>query len=157
MSLTELKSYPEIEGLLARYPLRISALMPILHLIQKEKQQLEPADLEEVATLLDLPESDVFGVSTYYSMYSQKKLGEHVIYFCDNLSCMLLDAEKLIRHLEEKHGIKLGETTEDGKFSLFTAECLGACGGAPAMLVDGILYENVDEKKLDEIVEGLKK
>ncbi|MHC4777361.1 MAG: NADH-quinone oxidoreductase subunit NuoE family protein [Planctomycetota bacterium] len=130
--------------------------MPILHLIQDEKRQLTKADFQDVANYLEIPESDVFGVSTYYSMYSHKKLGEHVIFFCDNLACMILEAESLIKHLGDKFGMKVGETTEDGKFSLFTAECLGACGGAPAMLVDGVLYENVDEKKLDEVVEGLK-
>ncbi|MHC4600752.1 MAG: NADH-quinone oxidoreductase subunit NuoE family protein [Planctomycetota bacterium] len=156
MSLSELKRYTEIESIVERYPSKVSAIMPILHLIQEEKRQLTKPDFVDVADYLGIPESDVFGVSTYYSMYSQKKLGKHVIYFCDNVACMILEAEKLIAHLGEKYGMKVGETTEDGMFTLFTAECLGACGGAPAMLVDGELHENVDVKKLDEVVEGLK-
>jgi NADH-quinone oxidoreductase subunit E len=156
MALSELRNYAEIEGILDRYPSKTSAVMPILHLIQEERQELTEADMSDLAGLLDLTESEVWGVATYYSMYAHKKLGKHVIYFCDNIACMILGAEELIQRLGEKHGIRLGETTEDGAFSLFTAECLGACGGAPAMLVDGVLHENVDAEKLDRIVEELR-
>jgi NADH-quinone oxidoreductase subunit E len=143
------------EELAKRYPERRSALIPILHEVQAELGHLSPGAIEWVAAFLGLTAADVMSVASFYDMLSLEPQGKHVIYVCQNLSCSLLGAEQVVRHLEARLGIRAGETTPDGRISLKRMECLAACGAAPAIQVDGIYYERVTPERLDALVAWL--
>lgn len=100
----------------------------------------------------------MYEVGSFYSMYELEPVGKHTIMVCNNISCMLRGSEQIIEHLENRLGIKLGESTPDGKFYLkMEEECLAACCGAPMMQVDHVYYENLTPEKVDEILDGLEK
>jgi len=99
-----------------------------------------------------VPESDVFGAATFYSLYRWKSPGRHQIQICHNLSCSLMGAEPVIKHLEQKLGVREGEATKDGRFSFIRMECIGRCDGAPAMLVDDDYHGNLTPARIDEIL-----
>jgi NADH-quinone oxidoreductase subunit E len=139
-----------------RYPEKRSALIPILHEVQAEVGYLSPAAIEWLAGFLGLSPADVMSVASFYDMLNLEPVGKHMIYVCQNLSCSLLGAEHLIRHLENRLGIRMGETTPDGLVTLKRMECLASCGTAPAMQVDGIFYERMTPQKLDELLEKLR-
>jgi len=112
--------------------------------------------IEAVASYLDLPPVWAHEVTSFYSMFHLKPIGRHKVNICTNISCWLNGAERLAEHAEKKLGIRLGETTADGRISLVREEeCLAACCGAPMMVVDGHYHEHLDEKKLDAIFDGL--
>jgi len=144
------------DDLAKRYPERRSALIPILHEVQAEVGHLSPEAIEWVAGFLGLSPADVMSVASFYDMLNLEPVGKHMIYVCQNLSCSLLGAERLIRHLENRLGIRMGETTPDGLITLKRMECLASCGTAPAMQVDGIFYEQMTPQKLDELLEKLR-
>jgi NADH-quinone oxidoreductase subunit E len=144
------------DELVKRYPEKRSALIPILHEVQAEVGYLSPAAIEWVAGFLGLSPSDVMSVASFYDMLNLEPVGTHMIYVCQNLSCSLLGAEQLIRHLENRLGIRMGETTPDGLVTLKRMECLASCGTAPAIQVDGIFYERMTSQKLDELLEKLR-
>ncbi len=144
------------EELAKRYPERRSVLIPLLHEVQAEVGHLSPDAIEWVASFLGLAPADVLSVASFYDMLSLEPIGRHVIYVCQNLSCALLGAERIIRHLEARLGIHAGETTPDGLISLRRMECLAACGGAPAIQVDGIYYERMTPERLDDLLATLR-
>lgn len=131
--------------------------MPALYVVQEEDGRLTDEGMGEVAKLLEMPYSDVVGVATFYSMYFERPVGRYVLDVCKTLSCALLGAESLVEHLSRKLGIKVGETTPDGLFTLRTVECLGACGKAPVMMVGDTYYEDLTPEKLDGIIESLRR
>ncbi len=134
-----------------------SALIPVLHKVQLEYGWLSYESMKEVAEILSIPPASVQNVATFYTMFFTKPVGKHIIWLCKTLSCALRGSEHVEHYLSERLGIRSGETTTDGKITLFEAECLASCGTAPVMLVDDELYENLTRKKIDEIVERLKK
>ncbi len=135
------------------YPSPRSAVLPALWAVQEQLGYLAPEGLAEVAVELGLVPSEVEAVSTFYSMYFQHQPGRHLIQVCRNVSCGLRGADELVRHLETSLGVKDGQTTEDGVFTLEgTVECLGACGGAPMMQVDYYSYENLDFEQADRVL-----
>jgi NADH-quinone oxidoreductase subunit E len=142
----------KVQDVLSRYPTPQAAALPVLHLAQKEFGFINDQALRAAARVLQISRAKVFGLATYYSMYTTEPVGRHVIYLCDNLACTLLGAESLRDHLEKKLSIRMGETTEDGRFSLRNAECLGACGQAPVMLLNEDFYEGLTEERIDEIL-----
>jgi NADH-quinone oxidoreductase subunit E len=144
------------DELVGRYPERRSALIPILHEVQAEVGYLSPEAVEWVAAYLGLSRADVMSVASFYDMLELESVGRHMIYVCQNLSCHLLGAERLIRHLERRLGVRMGETTPDGLISLKRMECLASCGTAPAIQIDGIYYERVTPEKLDELLDTLR-
>lgn len=105
-----------------------------------------------VAALLEIPKADVLGVATFYTMYKQQPIGLHHIEVCTNVSCMLRGGEKILSRLEEILGIKEGEVTPDGLFSIEEAECMGSCGSGPMISIDGVYYENLKPENLEEIL-----
>jgi NADH-quinone oxidoreductase subunit E len=112
--------------------------------------------IEAVAEYLDLPPVWAFEVASFYSMFDNQPTGRHKVNICTNISCWLNGAEDIVRHVEEKLGTHLGETTEDGRITLVVEEeCMAACCGAPMMVVDGHYHENLDTGKVDEILDGL--
>ncbi|WP_017941349.1 MULTISPECIES: NAD(P)H-dependent oxidoreductase subunit E [unclassified Thioalkalivibrio] len=150
----------EIDAWLARYPedQKRSAVLGALRAVQHEDGYLSTAKMDAVADYLDLPAIAVYEVGSFYSMYALEPVGKHTIMVCNNISCMLRGSETIIEHLENRLGVKLGESTPDGKFYLKKEEeCLAACCGAPMMQVDHVYYENLTPEKVDEILDGLEK
>ena len=146
----------QFDDLVRRYPEQRSALIPILHEVQAEVGYLSPEAIEWVAGFLGLSPADVMSVASFYDMLNLEPVGKHMIYVCQNLSCSLLGAEPLIRHLENRLGIRMGETTPDGLITLKRMECLASCGTAPAIQIDGIFYERMTPGRLDELLEKLR-
>ena len=146
----------KVDEIISRYPQKEAAILPVLHLAQQEFGSISPEEEKLVAELLGVKPIRVREVVTFYSMLNREPLGKYHIQVCSNLSCSLLGAENLMDYLKKKLGIELGETTQDKKFTLSTVECLGACEQAPCMMVNFDYYGDLDEKKIDEILESLK-
>jgi NADH-quinone oxidoreductase E subunit len=146
----------EITRALERYPNRRSAVLPVLWVAQRHWGWISPAALRLVAETVGLPQPEVFGIATFYTMFNLKPVGRHHLQLCMTLSCSLMGADRLFRHLERKLGIGHGETTADGRFTLRRVECLAGCGAAPCMQVNFDYHENLDEAKLDVLLEKLK-
>ncbi len=149
----------EIDELLARFPAdqKKSALLGALTIVQHENQGYLTKDLMRgVAEYLDLAEIEVYEVASFYSMYELKPVARHNVAVCTNISCMLMGSQTIVDHVENKLGIKLGESTKDGRVYLKKEEeCLAACAGGPMMQVDHVYYENLTPEKVDEILDGL--
>jgi NADH-quinone oxidoreductase subunit E len=128
-----------------------------LHAVQHENNGFLTAELMNgVADYLNLPTIQVYEVATFYSMFQTRPVGRHNVAICTNVSCMLRGAEDIVEHVEKKLGIKLGESTEDGRIYLKREEeCLAACCGAPMMMVDHDYHENLTPEKVDEILGAL--
>ena len=146
----------KVEVFVGRYPNRRSAIMPALYLAQAEHGHLSGDVLLEVADVLDVPEIWVYELATFYDMFHTEPVGKFHIHVCTNISCLLLEAEGIVAHLENRLGIDRGDTTPDGLFTLATAECLGSCDTAPVLQVNNVFYENLSEKRSDEILDELK-
>jgi len=148
-----------IDHWLAKYPQdkKQSAVLPALDIVQAAHGgSLTTALMDAVAGYLDMPPIAVYEVATFYSMFDLQPVGRHKISVCDNISCMLCGGDDIVRHIENKLGIKLGETSADGKFTMKREEeCLAACSGAPMMVVDGHYYEKLTPEKVDAILDGL--
>jgi len=150
------KAKADVAEALSRYPVKRSAVLPILWIAQREWGWLPPAALRLVAEAVNLPEAEVFGIATFYTMFNMKPVGRHHLQVCMTLSCSLMGSDRLFKHLEKKLGIGHGETTPDGRFTLRRVECLAACGAGPCMQVGFDYHENLDEKKTDALLETLK-
>ncbi len=150
---TVLKEIDEIKG---RYPDSRSALLPALYVAQREFGWLSHEAMSYVARTLNLPEAMVRGAASFYSMFKHKEAGRHLIQLCTNVSCMILGAERLVDFLRTKYGMEPDNTTQDGRFSLVIMECIGACGTAPAMLVNTDFYDGLTEERIEEILEAYK-
>jgi NADH-quinone oxidoreductase E subunit len=145
----------EIAETLTHYPNKRSAILPVMWIAQREWGWLPPAALRLVARTVELPEPEVFGVATFYTMFNLTPVARHHLQVCMTLSCSLMGADRLFRHLESKLGIGHGGTTPDGRFTLRRVECLAACGGGPCLQVNETYYENLDEAKVDRLLEKL--
>jgi len=150
------KAKADVAEALARYPVKRSAVLPVLWIAQREWGWLSTAALRLVAESVGLPESEVFGIATFYTMFNMKPVGRHHLQICMTLSCSLMGADRLFKHLEKKLGVGHGETTPDGRFTLRRVECLAACGGGPCMQLGFDYHENLDEKKADALLEKLR-
>ena len=146
----------EADIILKRYPTKRAALLPVLWLVQDQEGYISLDAVEFVASYLDLSPAEVWGTVSFYTMFPRKPLGKHHIQICTNLCCRLKGADWLLNYVQNKLGIKVGETTPDGKFHLSTVECLGSCGTAPMMQIDHDYYENLDATKVDGILSKLK-
>ena len=143
----------------AKYPQgqQRSAVMACLSIVQQEQGWVSQESEAEIAAYLDMPEIAVHEVTTFYNMYNQQPVGKFKVAVCTNLPCLLRNGYEALQHLEKKLGIKVGETTADGMFTLQQCECLGACADAPVMLVnDRNMCSFMDDQKLDELVDGLR-
>jgi NADH-quinone oxidoreductase E subunit len=149
----------EIHAIAARYPDKLAATLPALHIAQREFGFVSLAAMKAVARALGVPEGHVFGVATFYTMYQKKPVGRYHIHVCTNISCALNGGAQLLEKLSEKLGVAPGgPPTEDGLFSIEEVECLAGCGTGPCVQVNHDVYDElVDEKKLGEILEGCKR
>ncbi len=149
----------EIEHWKSRFPedRQRSAVIGALHAVQHEYEgYLTAPQLNAVAEYLDLPAVQVYEVATFYSMFQTKPVGRHNVAICTNVSCMLRGADGIVDHVEKKLGIKVGESTDDGRIFLKREEeCLAACCGAPMMMVNHKYHENLTKERVDEILDGL--
>ncbi|WP_322886326.1 NADH-quinone oxidoreductase subunit NuoE (plasmid) [Sinorhizobium medicae] len=146
----------EIEAAAARYPDRRSAIMPALMIAQKEHGHLPGPVLEDVAEILGVERVWVYELVTFYTLFHTEPIGRFHLQLCDNVSCMLCGSEALLKHLETTLRIKKGETTADGVFTLSTVECLGACEMAPVMQVGDDYHGNLDNARLDAMLESIR-
>jgi NADH-quinone oxidoreductase E subunit len=155
--LTE-ESKKKIDALLPRYPTKKAALLPALWIAQAQNDGWLPREaMKDVADYLELAPAYVEGVATFYTMYNKAPVGKHHIEVCHNIVCMVRGSDELIEHIGKKLGIEKGETTQDKKFTLSGAECLGACANAPCMMVHDKYFEDLTPEKVDKILDELAK
>ena len=148
----------ELGEILARYPNKMAACIPVLHLCQEANQNwVSDEVIAFVAGKLDLSTAHVKGVVTFYTLFNQKPVGKHQVWVCQTLSCALRGAGEVLAHCEKRLGCHVGETSKDGKVTLRTAECLASCGTAPMMQVNQTYYENLTLPEVDRILDGLVK
>ena len=149
------KSLQEVQRIINFYPegKQKSAVIPVLHLAQQEfGGWLSSETMDYVASLLQLEPIEVYEVATFYSMYNLKPVGKHMFEVCQTGPCMLNGSDDMIKYIYDKLGIKPGETSEDGMFTLKTVECLGACGYAPMMQMGKDYREHLTKEKVEEII-----
>ena len=146
----------EIEELRSRYPTSRALTLPALWLAQEQFGWISIETMNEIARLLDLPPSHVYGVASFYTMFHKTPVGKYHLQVCTNVSCQLQRSESLTEHICRKLNIKPGETTQDKKFTLTEVECLGSCGTAPVMQVNNSYHENLTIEKLDALLTELK-
>ncbi len=156
-SVLSVNALAEIERECAKYPAewRRCAVMAALRIAQDELGWLSQDTMNDIAALLDMRPIEVYEVATFYSMYDLKPVGRHKISVCTNISCMLCGSGEIVAHLESKLGIKLGQTTPDGRVTLKEVECLASCGGAPMMQIGAQYHENLTPERVDEILKEL--
>lgn len=150
------KKLQEVDKIIARYPQgkQRSALLPVLHLAQEEfGGWLDVPVMDYVASILQLDPIEVYEVATFYSMYNLKPVGKYMFEVCQTGPCMLNGSDDIVQYIYDKLGIKPGETTSDGLFTLKTVECLGACGYAPMMQMGKTYREHLTKEKIDAIVD----
>ncbi|HEC29632.1 MAG TPA: NADH-quinone oxidoreductase subunit NuoE [Gammaproteobacteria bacterium] len=148
----------EIDHWIVKYPAdkKQSAVMAALRIVQDDnKGFLDTQLMNAVAEYLEMPRIAVYEVATFYSMYEHKPVGRHKICVCNSISCLLNGSVEILEHLQERLGVKLGEVTVDGKFSIKEVECLGACVGAPAMMIGNQYYEKLTPERIDKILAEL--
>lgn len=147
----------ELTEILSRYPTKMAACIPTLHLCQDQNGWISEEVITWVANRLDLPPAHVKGVVTFYTLFNQHPVGKHQLWVCRTLPCALRGAGTVLEHCEKRLGIKPGETTPDGKVTLRTAECLASCGTAPMVQVDKEYFENLSIADVDKILDRLTK
>lgn len=153
--LVSVQRMQDIDHWIAKYPAdqKQSAVMSALRIVQEEHNHLTTELMDAVADYLEMSPIAVYEVASFYTMYEYKPVGTHLVNVCTNISCMLRDSAGVVDHLQKKLGIKLGETTDDGRFTLRSVECLGACVNAPMMQVDKDYHENLTPESIDKVLE----
>lgn len=144
----------EIDRHLAKYPVKRSAILPLMFIVQRERGgYLDPPGVTYLADRLGVRITDIWEVATFYSMINTEPVGKYHIQICRTLSCKILGAGKITEQCSQRLGIKPGETTPDGKFSLSEVECLGSCGTAPMLQIGFDFHENLTTEKVDQILD----
>ncbi|GHO53363.1 NADH-quinone oxidoreductase subunit NuoE [Ktedonobacter robiniae] len=151
------KAKERMRELAKRYPAARSAVMPSLYIAQEEEGYITRAGLEAVAEAVGMTIDDVESVATFYTMYHKQAPGKKIVKVCTSISCYLRNCDSVMEHLEQRLGIKRGETTPDGNFTLQGVECLATCGYAPVLQVNGQFVENVTLEKADALIDDLER
>jgi NADH-quinone oxidoreductase E subunit len=144
-----------INDLRKRYPTSQALVLPALWIAQEQHGHLSEETMKEIAELLQVPYGHILGVVTFYTMLHAKPVGKRHIEVCTNVSCMLRGSDKILSHLEQRLGIKAGETSKDGTWTLSEVECMGSCGTSPMVAVGEEYHENLTIEKLDRIIDSL--
>ncbi len=144
-----------VDELIARYPTKAAACIPVLHLCQEEQRWVSPDIIEYVANRLGMTTSQVKGVVTFYTMYHQHEVAPNVIWVCRTLSCELRGAKAIQEHLEHRLGCGIGGTSRDGKVTLLKAECLASCGTGPMVQLNDEFIEDLTVAKVDRMLDDL--
>jgi len=156
MILTE-ETIQKIRDTIPKYPERRSCILPALTQAYWQVGHLNDDVYREVAETLELDVNYVAQAASFYTMFPKKPVGKYLIQICQNIACSLMGAESLIEYLKTKLNVELGDTTEDGLFTVVTVECLGSCTTAPMMQINNDFYENLTREKVDQILDDLKK
>ncbi|MGE5587810.1 MAG: NADH-quinone oxidoreductase subunit NuoE [Clostridia bacterium] len=146
----------KVSEILAKYSRRPDALVSILHDVQKEAGYVSEEAMTEIASELDIPVSKVYGVATFYTLFSTKPKGRYIVRVCENAPCHVRGAKAVIEALEKELGIPMGGTTSDGKFTLEYTSCLGVCGVAPAIMINEAVYGNLTPERVPLILKEYK-
>ncbi len=146
------KALHQFKEILSRYDSKRSALLPVLHLAQDEFGWMSPEVIEYVAAIMDLSPAQVQEVVTFYHMFHKKPVGQHHFQFCVTLSCWMFGSHQMLKSLCSRLGVREGETTADGLFTVSRVECLGSCGSAPVVQVNETYYETMSPEKLNRLV-----
>lgn len=144
------------EEIIARYPVKRSAMIPLLHLAQEQDGHLTDDAMAHVAELIGVTPAEVLGTASFYEMFKREPVGDYVVNVCTNISCLLLGGEELLHHLEGRLGIKAGSTTPDGKFTLEDVECIAACTEAPCLQVNYRYFTRVSAAQVDVLIDDLR-
>ena len=146
-----------IPGIIARYAEKRGALLPLLWLAQEEQGYVSEEAMKEIAGLLDLTPPQVYETVTFYTMYNRRPIGKYHIHVCRSLMCALVGTDNLLGWIHAKLGIKTGQTTPDGFFTLSQVECLGSCGTGPMMQINDDYYERLTQDKANRVLDDLKR
>lgn len=144
-----------MRAIAARYPVARSAVLPSLYIVQEEEGYITPEGVQAIAEVIGLTTDDVESVATFYTMYHKEQPGKKVIKVCTSISCYLRGCDDLMASMEQRLGIKNGETTPDGRYTLLGVECLASCGTAPVFQVNGEFVENVTLESAKEVLDEL--
>ena len=155
MNCVEQKLKQEVKEILEQYTTAKDNSVPILNDVQVKYGYIPQIAQSEISEYLSIPMAEIYGVITFYSRFTLKPKGKYAISVCLGTACFVKGSEKIMHRLKERLGIKEGETTEDGKFSIDSTRCLGACGIAPVFTVNGEVYGRATVKKLDEVLDEL--
>ncbi len=150
------EEYAEIEEEFTHYRQKRGACIEALKTAQRHHGWVSNESLSDLADFLEMTTEELDGVATFYSHIFRKPVGRHVIMVCTSVSCWVMGYEQILQHIEERLGIRLGETTADGRFTLLPIACLGACDHAPALMIDEDLHGDLDSRKIEEILTGYK-
>jgi len=146
----------EIEARMVRYPSRRSAILPALTAAYRQVGYLGPDLYEEISRIINTPYIEIAEAASFYTMFPKDEVGRFLIQVCHNISCSLRGADNMILYLQDKLGIRLGETTSDKLFTLISVECLGGCSAAPMMQINDVYYEDLTREKIDKILGDLR-
>jgi NADH-quinone oxidoreductase subunit E len=146
------EEHAAIAEMVSHYPTARAACIDAMKYLQVRRRWISDQMLIQLAAVLGMSSAELDEVATFYNLIFRRPVGEQVILLCDSITCWMLGRDKLAAHIAERLGIKAGETTKDGKFTLLPIVCLGACDHAPAMMIDDVFYGDVDAKLLDELL-----
>lgn len=135
------------------YPTMRSVILPALYAAQEEYGWLSAEAIEEVSLATGIPAAEIKGTATFYAMYRNEPKGRHIVQLCTNVTCLITGAEDLLEMLRQEYGLVPGGTTKDGRFSLVIMECIGACGTAPAMMVNTDAYDSLTKDSMRDILQ----
>lgn len=154
--LTEAMRKTLLDEIVPRYETRLACLLPALHMVQHEYGWIPPQAMHEIAQTLEISPAEVLDTASFYEEYWLKPRGKHLVQVCRSIACEVCGQREITEAVKVRLGIDVGETTDDGRFTLIELECLGACGGAPAMLIDETLHENVKPGEVSELLDRVK-
>ena len=143
------KKFKELQR---RYPDKRSLALPILHLAQEQEGYLSPDTVKSLAGMIDLQPADLMDTLSFYTMFQTKPTGKYLLQVCQTLSCSLAGADEIVDHIGDRYNLKVGETTEDGNYTLIKVECLGSCGTAPVIQINDDYYEKMTLSKVDRVL-----
>jgi NADH-quinone oxidoreductase E subunit len=146
----------KVEELRKRYPTSQALVLPVLWIVQEQEGYISEDSMKYVASLLHIPFGHIYGVVSFYTMLQKDRIGKYHIEVCTNVSCMLRGSGKILEHIEQRLGLKVGETSPDKKWTLTETECLGSCGTAPMLAVGDEYYENLTLEKIDKLIDNMK-
>jgi NADH-quinone oxidoreductase subunit E len=142
--------------IVSRYPVRKSALIPLLHLAQEQEGWVTDAAMEHIAELVECTPAEVIGTCTFYEMFKRKPVGKYMVNICTNISCQLLGGEELLHHAEHSLGVKAGGTTRDGLFTVEDVECIAACTEAPCLQINYRYFHKITTDEFDQVIDDLR-
>ena len=150
------KIFKKIETIISKYPKKRSAVLPLLHIIQENQGYISKEAMKWIAKKLEIQPINVYELVTFYPMFHQKPIGKKHVKICRTLSCALLGAKEICKTLQNKLNCPVGETSEDGNFTLELVECIASCHTAPVIQVNNVLYKNMTINKISEFAAQLK-